>query len=324
MENHVEKMLLTRLEQAEIPYVQQENMTRHTTFAIGGLAKYFASPQNEQQLIAALRLAREFSVPYVILGRGSNVLLSDEGFDGMVITTLAIRHISALQADADADQPPRISAACGASLRELALLAAEHGWRGLEFAYGIPGTLGGAIRMNAGAYGSSIGDFVKEVRLYCTETDQVLTLGGDELAFSYRHSALTDHAEWVCLSATLELAVQASDDRSLQERQADIRVVMEEMRRRRRDTQPLTYPSAGSVFKRPEGHFAGKLIEDCGLKGKSIGGAQISEKHAGFIINRGGATAADVRALIRLIQSEVMDRFGVALEEEVVFIDGEK
>jgi UDP-N-acetylmuramate dehydrogenase len=209
-------------------------------------------------------------------------------------------------------------------LRELALLAAEHGWQGLEFAYGIPGTLGGAIRMNAGAYGGNIGDFVKEVRLYCTETDQVLTLGGDELAFSYRHSALTDHAEWVCLSATLELAVQASDDRSLQERQGDIRAAMEEMRRRRRDTQPLTYPSAGSVFKRPEGHFAGKLIEDCGLKGKSIGGAQISEKHAGFIINRGGATAADVRALIRLIQAEVMDRFGVALEEEIVLIDNEK
>ena len=178
--------------------------------------------------------------------------------------------------------------------------------------------------MNAGAYGGSIGDFVKEVRLYCTETDQVLTLGGDELDFSYRHSALTDHAEWVCLSATLELAVQASDDRSLQEREADIRAAMEEMRRRRRDTQPLTYPSAGSVFKRPEGHFAGKLIEDCGLKGKSIGGAQISEKHAGFIINRGGATAADVRALIRLIQAEVMDRFGVALEEEIVLIDNEK
>ena len=171
--------------------------------------------------------------------------------------------------------------------------------------------------MNAGAFEGSIGALIDEVRCYCPATDRVEVLSGEALKFSYRHSFLTDRPDLVCLSATLSLVRPGEDAALVQQR---IYQMMEDMRQRRRTTQPLEFPSAGSVFKRPQGHYAGKLIEDCHLKGKSVGGAQVSEKHAGFIINRGGATAQDVRDLIRLIQRQVQDTYNVALEEEIVYI----
>lgn len=315
-------LILSRLQCASIICCEQESMARHTTFAIGGAAKYFVTPKNEEELMQSVRIARECAVPYAVLGRGSNVLVSDGGFDGMVISTLGMRHISVLQNNTDADQTPQIVAECGVSLRELALFAAEHGWRGLEFAHGIPGTVGGAVRMNAGAFEGSIGALTQKVRCYCAANDSIEIVSGEALAFAYRHSFLTDRPDLICLSATFTLP-QADTESEKEERQLKIRQEMERMRQRRRATQPLEFPSAGSVFKRPRGYFAGKLIEDCHLKGTQIGGAQISEKHAGFIINRGGATAADVYALVRLIQKEVKNKFDVDLDEEIIYLDSD-
>ena len=315
MEQHEQMdMLLSRLQSVGITYSVQETMARHTTFAIGGAAKYFLSPKNEDQLIRAICMARELEVPYVVLGRGSNVLFSDDGYQGMVLSTLGLKGISSAKEDTDR---PQITAACGVSLRELALYAARHGWEGLAFAHGIPGTLGGAVRMNAGAFDGCIGALIDEVRCYCPATDRVEILRGEALNFSYRHSFLTDRPDLICLSATLSLVRSQEAMELVQER---IYQTMEDMRQRRRTTQPLEFPSAGSVFKRPQGHYAGKLIEDCQLKGTSIGGAQVSEKHAGFIINRQGATARDVRDLIGLIQRKVQDTYHVFLEEEIVYI----
>lgn len=307
--------LALALTQAGIPYCQNERMQKHTTFAIGGEVSLYVTPTDRAQMIKVLRQCCAHGVPYIVLGRGSNVLFSDAPFVGAVISTAALCEVR-LQAPSPDGSMQYLTAECGASLRSVACEALSYALEGAEFLHGIPGSVGGAIRMNAGAFGGEIGALVQQIVCYNVKTDGFEVFSQDAFAFGNRHSLLTDRPELVCLEATLALP------RASQEEAASVRDTiaarMDEYKRRRRSTQPLEYPSAGSVFKRPMGSFAGKLIEDCGLKGAAVGGACVSEKHAGFIINRDHATAEDVCTLIARVQKEVQAKFGVALEREII------
>ncbi len=305
------------LEREGVPFRVRESMRRHTTFAIGGDAALYAMPQREEELTACVRLARCEGLPYMILGRGSNVLFGDGAYPGMVIATAALHEVTHLPITDEASGMQYLTAQCGTTLRALAARAEELALAGLEFVHGIPGTVGGALRMNAGAYGGEIGSLVHQVRCYDAVRDGVVTFSRDAFAFGNRCSLLTERTELVCLDATLALPLPDEDQREAV-REA-IRSRMEDYKQRRRNTQPLEFPSAGSVFKRPAGHYAGKLIEDCALKGTRIGGACVSEKHAGFIVNLGDATAQDVQALIAKVRATVKERFGIELEQEILF-----
>ena len=245
--------------------------------------------------------ALELGARPFVLGNGTNVLFPDEGVERLVICT---RDMAGVAAGAVAGE---ITAECGASLAKIAVFAQKAGLSGLEFAHGIPGSLGGAVCMNAGAYGGEMAQVVKEVTVLFPE-DGVKTLSGEEMAFSYRHSLLTEHPDTVVLRATLRLQAGIP---------GEIREKMDELMARRKASQPLEYPSAGSTFKRPAGYYAAALIDQCGLKGLTVGGAQVSEKHAGFVINRGGASCTDVTALMAEIQKRVREQTGVVLEPEV-------
>lgn len=282
---------------------ENEPLSLHSTFKIGGEARYFAEPETEEEFIALLRAARLACERYVIIGNGSNILFTDMGYSGVVISTIAMKSISV--------EGCRITALCGASVIKTAIEAQKNGLSGLEFAYGIPGTIGGCISMNAGAYGGQMSDVVAQTRCYDSEKDEIFVLSNSDQNFGNRHTVFTDHPEYVILGSTFEL--HADDPDEIQARMSDYMS-------RRQDKQPLEFPSAGSVFKRPEGYFAGKLIEDCGLKGYTVGGAQVSEKHAGFIINLGGATSSDVLGLVDHIKQTVHDRFGVQLECEIKIV----
>ena len=277
-----------------------EPMSRHTSFRIGGPAKRMAYPESGEQLAALVGLAGECGVETLVIGKGTNLLIPDEGLDRLVIDTSAAMHGMAL------GEEGRITADAGVSLVRLAEFACRNGLTGLEFAHGIPGTLGGAVCMNAGAYGGEMAQVIESVTALFS--DGVKTLALEELDLSYRHSVFSDRPEAVVLGATVKL--QPGEE-------ADIRAKMQELMGRRKSTQPLEYPSAGSTFKRPVGYFAGTLIDQCGLKGLTVGGAQVSEKHAGFVINTGGATFADVTELMRQVQQRVFDATGVRLEPEV-------
>lgn len=286
----------------DLRVLREEPMRLHTTFRIGGAARRMAQVRTCEELSALLTLAHEQGYPYLLLGNGSNLLVSDDGVDAIVI------HLGEMQTIECVDETT-LYAQAGVSLAKLAVFAMKHSLTGLEFAHGIPGSLGGAVCMNAGAYGGEMSHVLHEVTAWLPGKG-ICRMTPDELALSYRHSYFTDH-EGVVLGAALRLKHGS---------EAEIRAQMEELIGRRRDKQPLEFPSAGSVFKRPEGYFAGALIEQCGLKGASVGGAQVSEKHAGFIINIGNATCADVLALIAEIQRIVHDRTGVMLEPEVRMI----
>lgn len=275
-----------------------EPMKKHTTFRIGGNADMFVYPQINQ-LPDIIALAKEYDVPVTIIGNGSNLLVGDKGIRGLV---LAISK----SADNIEVRGNCIMAGAGALLSKAAAAAARNSLTGLEFAAGIPGTLGGAVVMNAGAYGGEIKDVIAAVRVLAPY-GEVLTLTKDELEFSYRHSCIQER-EYIVLDAVLEL-------RQGEEKQ--IREVMDDFRNRRIGKQPLEYPSAGSTFKRPEGYFAGKLIQDAGLRGYRVGGAQVSEKHCGFLINKDNATAQDVLRLIEDVKQKVYEEFQVELEPEV-------
>ena len=287
----------------DVKLKENEPLSLHSTLKIGGEARYFALPENEEQFVAVLHAVKTASVRYTIIGNGSNILFSDRGFDGIVISTTGIKEII--------KENNQISALCGASVIRVAIEAQKSGLSGLEFAYGIPGTVGGCIAMNAGAYGGQMSDVVIKTRCYDIDNDRIFSLTAEQQNFGYRHTVFTDRPEYIVLGSTFELT---PDD------PAEIQARMADYMSRRQDKQPLEFPSAGSVFKRPEGFFAGKLVEDCGLKGFSIGGAQVSEKHAGFIINLGNATAEDVLKLIEHIKKTVLYRFGVMLECEVKFV----
>ncbi len=282
---------------------RQEALKDHTTFGIGGPADYYAEPESDEELAALLTLIREEEMPFFLLGRGSNVLAGDAGFRGVVVY-LGKRGDS-LRVEKTGNRGI-LKAGSGVTLARLARQAQQAGLAGLEFASGIPGLLGGAIYMNAGAYGGEMSQIVASVRALTPEgTIRVLT--ADELGFAYRDSVF-QHTDLVILEA--DLALRGGDPAAIAAR-------MCELSEKRQQKQPLAYPNAGSVFKRPEGYYAGALISDCGLKGYRIGGAEISQKHAGFIVNRCGASALDVINLIRYSQERVWDRFHVHLEPEL-------
>ena len=288
-----------KLQAEAIPFRENEPLAAHCTFKIGGPAQLFVMPENEQQLCSAVALCKEQAVRYYLLGNGSNILFADEGFSGVVID------VSALDAEI-AVEDTVLTAGAGVRLAALCKAALKHGLSGLEFAYGIPGTVGGGVCMNAGAYGGEMKQVVE--RVHFLEADGTPgVMSGEDLAFGYRKSAFMG-TKRIITSAELRLESGA---------EAEITAKMEDFMRRRREKQPLELPSAGSVFKRPEGYFAGTLIEQCGLKGFAVGGACVSEKHAGFIVNKGGATCADVEALIRAIQDTVFQATGVELEPEI-------
>ena len=276
-----------------------EPMSRHTTFRIGGPADWFVAPQNAEQLQAAVSACRRENLPFFILGNGSNLLVSDAGYHGVVIQIY--KNMEKISVDGT-----KVRAEAGALLSALAASARDAELTGMEFASGIPGTLGGAVTMNAGAYGGEMKDILKNVTVLDTE-NRIRQLDVSELGLGYRTS-LVKKENWIVLEAELEL--MPGDVSAITAR-------MEELREMRTSKQPLNYPSAGSTFKRPEGYFAGKLIMDAGLAGASVNDAQISEKHCGFLINRGTATAEDVWKLMEKVRRAVWDQFGVVLEPEV-------
>ena len=279
-----------------------EPMKKHTTFRIGGPADYYLCPHSTEELQKILQICRENKLEFFILGNGSNLLVSDKGYRGVVIQLW--KNFSDIETEDNT-----ITVKAGALLSKVAAEALEESLTGMEFASGIPGTMGGAGMMNAGAYGGEMKDIIREVTVL-TREGELLTLSKEEMNFGYRTSVVKEKG-YVVISAVLQLR---KGDRE------EIRKVMDELKERRVTKQPLDMPSAGSTFKRPEGYFAGKLIMDAGLRGFSVGGAQISEKHCGFVVNKGDATAADVLGLIGEVQKRVQEKFGVALEPEVKFL----
>lgn len=284
--------------------LEGESMARHTTFKIGGPARTFLRPEDTDQAAAILRLCHERGVTPFFLGNGSNLLVSDGGYDGVILSTAAMDLVvgSAGETTLYADS--------GVLLSKLANQAADQGLSGLEFASGIPGSVGGAARMNAGAYGGEMSQVLERVD-YLDETGQLHTLDREGCGFSYRSSVFC-HKPWLITGALFRL--KRGDPQ-------EIRGDMAELSRRRREKQPLEYPSAGSTFKRPQEHFAAALIEECGLKGLRVGGAQVSEKHSGFVINRQNATCADVLALMEEVRTQVRAKTGVELEPEVEILE---
>ncbi len=279
----------------------EESMRDHTTFRIGGPAKYFVTPKTQKELTDTVGLCRKESMAFYVIGNGSNLLVSDKGYEGVIISTEGLASWQAAE-----DGEAVLSASAGILLSRLAKAAASKSLTGLEFAAGIPGTLGGAVVMNAGAYGSEMKDVICWVRVLDRQ-GVVRTLTLEELGLGYRTSRVPAEG-YVVLEAGLRLAEGC---------QEEIYKKMEDLAARRRKKQPLEYPSAGSAFKRPPGHFAGKLIDDAGLRGFRIGDAQVSEKHCGFVINRGNATEAQVTELCREVRRRVKEQFGVELELEV-------
>lgn len=273
-----------------------------TTFKIGGDAKNVLYPSSEEQAACVMRVCRENGVTPLILGNGSNLLCPDEGYDGVIL------HLSEGFSEILLDGE-NIRCGVGVSLARLCVFALEHKLTGLEFAYGIPGSVGGAAFMNAGAYGGEMRDVVQSCR-HITPAGEIGELSGGELKFGYRDSAYKHNG---CLITSVSFRLKRGEPE-------EIKAKMDDLIGRRRAKQPVEYPSAGSVFKRPPNHFAGTLIEQCGLKGRQVGGAQVSEKHAGFIINVGGATCKDVKKLIHIIQDTVREQTGVELEPEVMMI----
>ncbi len=283
----------------------EEPMRKHTTFRIGGPAKYFVTPQTTEELGQLVLLCNAEKTPYFVIGHGSNLLVSDKGIQSVVI-----------QLDSNfADftiKDNRVYAQAGVMLSRLGQATKEASLTGFEFAAGIPGTLGGAVVMNAGAYGGEMKDIVEFVQLMDQEGN-LFEKSGEEMEFAYRHSIVEEEG-YIVVGATLKLV--HGDRKAIEER-------MEELATARKTKQPLEYPSAGSTFKRPEGYFAGKLIMDAGLRGYQLGGAQVSEKHCGFVINKGDATAQDVIQLMKNVREKVYEEFQVELEPEVKMVGEE-
>lgn len=286
------------LEAAGCRVQEQVPLATQTTFRIGGAADYLVTVSTCEQAAAVCRFCREEEVPLLVWGNGSNLLVSDAGVAGIVLRTAPENGTTVAGT--------QVTAAAGVPLSRLCRLTADAGLSGLEFAFGIPGTVGGGTYMNAGAYGGELGSVIDEVTALTPEGESV-TLSGDALSFGYRHSVFQEQP---LLVWSVTMTLRPGDPEA-------IRAAMAGYQERRRAKQPLEYPSAGSFFKRPAGHFAGALIEQCGLKGLRVGGAEVSEKHAGFLINRGGATCADVLALACTVQKRVREQCGVQLEREV-------
>ena len=276
-----------------------EPMRKHTTFRVGGNADFFVKPNTAEEVKCVVALCKKENLPYYILGNGSNLLVGDKGYRGVIIQIY--KEMNGIVVDGD-----RIRAQAGALLSKVGSVALEAELTGFEFAAGIPGTVGGAVMMNAGAYGGEMKDVLVSTKVL-TEDGDILRLSNEELELGYRTSVIAKK-NYVVLEAEYQL--RAGD-------KAEIRALMDELKVRRVTKQPLEYASAGSTFKRPEGYFAGKLIQDAGLRGFEVGGAQVSEKHCGFVINKGDATAADIIELMDRVSEKVFQEFGVTLEPEV-------
>lgn len=288
----------------EASVIADEPLARHCSFRIGGPARRMAFPVTSGQLVMLDRIGRACLAEPLVLGNGTNILFPDEGLDRLVVST---RELCRMERTGETE----IRAEAGLSLARLAVFAQQNELTGLEFAHGIPGSVGGAVCMNAGAYGGEMKDVLVGAQIWFPE-EGVRFLTVEELDLGYRHSILTEHPDAVVLYAVFHL--EKGDGVAIRQR-------MDELMARRKASQPLEFPSAGSTFKRPVGHFAGALIEQAGLKGASVGGAQVSPKHAGFVINTGDATCADVKALIAHIRKTVLEKDGVLLEPEVRIID---
>ena len=278
---------------------KEEPMSRHTTFRVGGAAEYFVTPSIEQ-VPGIVTLCRQYELPLTVIGNGSNLLVSDGGLRGVVLEFGKASSGICLENETD------LVVQAGTLLSETASFAAKHALAGMEFAAGIPGSVGGAVVMNAGAYGGEMKDILSAVRVL-TMTGEIKVRPADELDLSYRHSRMMEEKELV-LEVCIHLAFGNEEE---------IRGRMEELRKKRVEKQPLEYPSAGSTFKRPEGYFAGKLIEDAGLRGFRVGDAQVSEEHCGFVSNRGTASAAQIMEMMQRVQQRVKETSGVELEPEV-------
>ena len=276
-----------------------EPMKNHTTFRVGGPADYFVAPHTEEEIRKIVALCEEKEIPWFVTGNGSNLVVSDEGYHGVILSVY--KNFQGIEVEGN-----RIRAKAGSMLVSISQAAREAGLSGMEFASGIPGTLGGGVRMNAGAYGGEMKDVLESVTVLTGE-GKIIELGRNELELGYRTSVIAKKG-YIVLGAVLKL--ERGDGEK-------IKTYMDELKEKRVTKQPLEYPSAGSTFKRPEGYFAGKLIEDAGLRGFQVGGAQVSEKHCGFVINRNHATAADIMELMRQVQIRVKENSGVDLEPEV-------
>ncbi len=293
---------LESIAQASIELQCDVPMKDHTTFRIGGPADYFITVNSVEELTKTLGILREYDVPYMILGNGSNLLVSDKG-----LRCAVIRLCGEFKEISNTENVIRCGA--GVTLSKLCTYAAKNSLAGLEFAFGIPGTVGGAVYMNAGAYGGEIKDVITSVT-YLNDKDEVVTTPAAQLQFAYRFSTFKENSFTILFA---EFTLANGEEKS-------IRDLMDDIMNRRVSKQPLEYPSAGSVFKRPEGAFAGALIEGCGFKGYCVGGAQVSEKHSGFIINKGDATCEDVLALVKEIQDKVKSETGFTLEREIILL----
>ena len=279
-------------------------MSKHTTYKVGGKAKVMAYPKNVDLLVKLLKYLKSNKIKHKILGLGSNVLFSDDEYNGVIIRLSELDHIEFFGRN-------KIRVGAGYSLMKLSLQAAKKGLAGLEFASGIPGTVGGAVYMNAGAYKSDMGYVVTEVKVLTPEF-KIITLENKEMDFHYRTSFLQKHKDYICLEVVIKL--EKGDKNALDE-------VIKERRQRRLESQPLEYPSAGSVFRNPEGDYAGRLIEEIGYKGYSIGDAMVSLKHANFIINKGNASGDDIKKLINEIKGKVKEKYNIDLKVEQEFVE---
>ena len=278
-----------------------EKLSQYVNFKVGGPADILVTPRNKEQIIRTVNICKENNIPFYVIGNGSNLLVKDGGFIGVVMSLTKVNNITV--------DGERIEAECGAMLKQVSDKAVENSLTGFEFACGIPGTVGGAVFMNAGAYNGEMSQVIESADVI-NENGEIITLNNEELDLGYRSSIVMKKG-YVVLSAVFKL--EKGTVKSIKDLVADLT-------NKRESKQPLEYPSAGSTFKRPEGYFAGKLIQDAGLKGYSIGGAAISEKHSGFVINKGGASAKDILDLIHHIQDEVKKQFGVELHTEVRII----
>lgn len=285
--------------------VLDASLKKYTTYKIGGVAKIICYPENIEKLIELIKILRENDTKYMILGCGSNVIFSDDEYDGVIIKLDEINKIEFID--------NKVIAGAGASLMLLANLSVNKGYSGLEFATGIPGSVGGAVYMNAGAYKSDMGYVVSKVKVLTPDL-KVITMVNSELDFHYRTSFLQKNKGFICLEATIKLRKGNKDE---------ILEIVKERRKRRIESQPLEYPSAGSVFRNPEGDYAGRLIEELGYKGLVKGGAQVSEKHANFVVNRKNASGKDVRDLILFLKQQVKEKYNIELKIEQEFINWE-
>ena len=295
-------MLKTFLTENNIQFLENESLKKHTTFKVGGNADFIAMPQDKQQAVKLLKFVKENDIKHYILGRGSNVIFRDNGFKGVVIKTANMQQIKYTD-------ETTVFAGVGVPMNVLCKSLQEHSLEGLEFCYGIPGNVGGGLYMNAGAYGGEISNAVCKVE-YIDENCEVKTINVKDCDFAYRHSVFQSK-DWFITGCTFKL--KKGDKEKILE-------FMEDIMQRRIDKQPLDKPSAGSSFKRPVGYFAAALIDECGLKGLTVGGAQVSEKHAGFIVNIGGATCADIVALADKVRQIVLEQRGVVLEKEMIIV----